>query len=78
MKEFIVDYLQREYELPEGIDIDTFNYIESGYVDSMGLIQFIATIEDEYNITFSDEELQAPALKTIGGLVKMIEHKVHS
>ncbi len=76
MKDFIVDYIQREYSLPEGIDLDTFNYIESGYVDSLGLIQFIATIEDEYNIEFTDEDLQSPELKTIGGLIKIIESKL--
>lgn len=76
MKDFIVDYLQREYSLPEGIDLDTFNYIESGYVDSLGLIQFIATIEDEYNIEFTDEDLQSPELQTIGGLIKIIESKL--
>ncbi|PNV59280.1 hypothetical protein C0033_24790 [Clostridium sp. chh4-2] len=75
MREFIIDYLQREYTLPDGIELDTFNYIESGYVDSFGLIQFIATIEDEYNIEFTDEDLQNPELKTVGGLIKIMESK---
>lgn len=75
MKEFIVDYLQREYNLPEDIDLESFNYVESGYVDSLGLIQFITTVEDEYSIEFTDEELQNPKLKTIGGLIEMIQAK---
>lgn len=75
MKEFIVDYLQREYNLPEDIDLESFNYVESGYVDSLGLIQFITTVEDEYGIEFTDEELQNPKLKTIGGLIEMIQAK---
>lgn len=73
MKDFIVEYLQREYTLPDGIDIDSFNYVESGYVDSLGLIQFIATIEDEFGIEFTDEDLQNPKLKTIGGLIEIIQ-----
>lgn len=76
MQDFIVDYLQREYELPEGIDLLTFNYVESGYVDSLGLIQFIATLEDEYNIEFSEDDLQNPAFKTVGGLMEIMKEKM--
>lgn len=76
MLEFIVNYLQREYELPKGIDILKFNYVESGYIDSFGLIQFIATLEDEYQIEFTDAELQNPEIKTIGGLMKIMSEKL--
>ena len=52
VKDFVLDYIQREYSLPNDVDVMEFNYIDSGYVDSMGLIQFIATLEDEFNISF--------------------------
>ena len=45
VKDFIVDYIQREYTIPEDTDILNLNYVEEGYIDSMGLIQFIAVIE---------------------------------
>ena len=76
IKQFVLDYLQREYSLPEGADPDTFNYIETGYVNSLGLIQFIATIEDEYEIFFTDEELESEEIQVVGNLVKMIAEKV--
>ena len=75
MQEFIMEYLQREYSLPNDIDIQTFDYMESGYVDSLGFIHFIATLEDEYNIEFSDEDIQNPDIRTIGGLIKIITDK---
>lgn len=46
VEDFIIKYIQREYTVPEDQDIMALNYVESGYVDSLGLIQFIATIED--------------------------------
>ena len=75
IKEFVLDYIQREYSLPNDVDAMEFNYIDSGYVDSMGFIQFIATLEDEFNISFSDEDMENPDIKVIGKLIEMIKAK---
>lgn len=75
IKAFVLDYIQREYSLPTDIDVMKFNYIDSGYVDSMGLIQFIATLEDEFGISFSDEDLENPDIQVIGKLIEMIYQK---
>ena len=76
IQEFLLDYIQREYSLPEDVDFITFNYVESGYIDSMGLVQFIATIEDEFEIEFSDEDMEDPEINVIGGLIDMIKQKM--
>lgn len=76
VKSFVLDYIQREYTVPAEVDIMALNYIESGYVDSLGLIQFIATIEDEFEIAFSDEELENDDIKIVGKLIAMIEKKI--
>lgn len=75
IKEFVVEYIQREYTFPAGTDIMSLNYVESGYVDSLGLIQFIATIEDEFGIEFTDEDVENPDIKVVGTLIDMIEKK---
>lgn len=77
VKDFIVDYIQREYTLPADIDIMNLNYVESGYIDSMALIQFIAMIEDEFGITFSDEELASEDVKVVGKMVALICAKMN-
>ena len=76
VKEFIVDYIQREYTISEDIDIMELNYVESGYIDSMGMIQFIAVIEDEFGISFSDDELAEPDIKVVGKLINMVVNKL--
>ena len=73
---FVIEYIQREYTFPEGTDIMSLNYVESGYVDSLGLIQFIATIEDEFGIEFTDEDMENPDLRVIGKLIEMIQNKI--
>ena len=54
----------------------TLNYIEAGYIDSMGLIQFIATLEDEFGISFTDEDMQNPDIRIVGKLIQMITDKM--
>lgn len=76
VKEFVIEYIQREYTVSEEIDIMALNYIEEGYIDSMGLLQFIATIEDEFEIEFTDEELASAGIQVVGELIEIIESKL--
>ena len=76
IKEFVTEYIQREYTVPEDVDIMTLNYIEAGYIDSMAFIQFISTIEDEYDIEFEVEDLENPKLRIVGKLIDFIQAKI--
>lgn len=78
IKEFVTEYIQREYTVPADVDIMALNYIEAGYIDSMGLLQFIATLEDEFNISFTDEDMSSPDIKVVGTLISMIEKKIEA
>lgn len=76
VREFVIDYIQREYTISDDIDIMNLNFVEEGYVDSLGLVQFIYTLEDEFGIFFSDEDLQNPDIKLIGKLIAIVESKM--
>lgn len=76
VKEFVTEYIQREYTVPEDVDIMTLNYIEAGYIDSMAFIQFISTIEDEYDIEFEVEDIENPELRVVGKLIDFIKSKI--
>ncbi len=76
VRKTILEFVEREYKLPENTDYEDFDYIESGYVDSMGVVQFVAILEDEYAIEFSKEELLSSEFRTIGGLERLIRSKI--
>ena len=76
IKEFVTEYIQREYTVPEDVDIMTLNYIEAGYIDSMAFIQFISTIEDEYDMEFEVEDIENPKLRIVGKLIDFIQAKI--
>lgn len=76
IKDFIIDYIQREYTIPDDVDIMNLNYVEEGYIDSLGLIQFITVIEDEFGITFTDDELTSSDIKVVGKMAALVHAKM--
>ena len=78
VKEFVTEYIQREYTVPEDKDIMALNFIEEGYIDSMGYIQFISTIEDEFGIEFEVEDIGNPDMRIVGKLIEFISNKINA
>lgn len=76
VKDFVTEYIQREYTVPEDVDIMSLNYIEAGYIDSMGYIQFVSTIEDEFDIEFEVEDIENPDMQIVGKLIDFINGKL--
>lgn len=76
IQEFVLDAIQKKYPLAADTDIASFNYVSNGYIDSLGLVQFVIELEDEFGIEFTDEDLENPDFKVVGKLVAMIEKKV--
>ena len=78
VREFILDRLQREYSFKDGTDIDQINFVDEGYMDSLGLLQFIGEMEDEFGIEFTDEELESGSFRIVGELIAMVEKKLEA
>ena len=76
VREFVLETLQREYTFEEGVNVDEINFVDDGYMDSLGLIQFVAELEDEFEIEFTEEEMESDEFRTVGTLIKMIENKI--
>ncbi|WP_179218788.1 phosphopantetheine-binding protein [Saccharibacillus sp. O23] len=77
VSDYILKALQKEYSINSSTNLDEFNYVENGYVDSLGMIQFIVELEDEFNISFSDEEISSSEFQIVGSLIKMVERKIN-
>ena len=76
IREFIIKTISLKSRLPAACDIDTYNYIDSGHIDSIAIIKFILNVEQEFNIDISPEEIESVEFRTIGGLVKIIKSRI--
>lgn len=75
-RQFVLRLVGKKARLPKDVDIDSFNYIDSGYIDSIELIHFVVEIESEFDIEIAEADMDSLEFKTVGGLVSIIEKKV--
>lgn len=61
-------------------NIDQLNndqsFLESGIIDSTGILELVSFIEEHYDITIEDEELIPDNLDTVNNVVKFINKKL--
>ena len=50
-------------------------FLEKGYLDSIGIINFIISIEEEFNIKFSSKDTESEKFRTLNGISKIILKK---
>jgi len=71
---FIVKLISKKGNLPD--DIENFKYLDSGYIDSLGVMKFMMQLEDRFDIEFSDDEMMSEEFRTISSLTDMIVRKI--
>jgi len=51
------------------------SFLDMGILDSMGILEVIALLEDDFNITVEDEEMIPENLDSINNLLAFIQKK---
>lgn len=74
----IVEFLQKRGDLPKGKKESlNYRYLESGHVDSFGIVQLIMSLEEEFNIESLQESLRDIGLVvTVGDLVEAVYQRI--
>ena len=74
--DIILKYIEKKKKIPEGTNLDSFDFVQAGYVDSMGFFMFTVELEERFDIYFSEDELKKVEFRTIGGLTDIIQNKL--
>jgi len=72
VKQFIVENFY--VKDPAAIEDDT-SLITTGYVDSTGMLELIAFLEEDYGIAIADTEMTPANLETIGRIARFVARK---
>ncbi|WP_339731728.1 acyl carrier protein [uncultured Gimesia sp.] len=62
-------------EDPESLNNDD-SFLETGIIDSTGVLELVAFIEDKYSVEVDDDELVPENLDSIDRLINFIESKL--
>ena len=74
----VTEHLQTQLMVPfdEGeVTLDT-NLLESGYIDSYGLIELIQQLESTYEIEFSGYDMVSPEIVSAAGVSGIVAAKL--
>jgi len=74
IKNFIIDNFIID-DNPDQLENDQ-SFLESGIIDSTGILELVSFIEEHYNIKIEDEELIPDNLDSLNNVVKFINKKL--
>ncbi len=72
----ITDFILKKFPLARKRGVKESDLLlESGVLDSMGVLELVHFIEQEFNVQVSDEELVPENFQSIGRLVSFLQSK---
>ena len=72
IRQFIIENFL--FEEDENLKEDT-SFLESGIIDSTGILELVAFLEETFEIAIEDEELIPENLDSIANVVKYVQQK---
>ena len=68
----LIDYFKEKVDT--AVDSETL-LLEEKVIDSMGVIELVAFLEETYKVEFTDDDLTVDNFKTIGSISELILNK---
>ena len=78
MQEKIIKYIEEELsneELDDGIEL-TEDLLGSGILDSLGMMNLISFLEEEFNCKVLPEEMVIENFMTVANIIEYLKHKI--
>ena len=72
IEQFVLGYLPQGYEEQ---DLAGLNFVDSGLLDSFGILSMVMDIESRFSVKLTPAELLNDDSKTVGGLARLIASK---
>ncbi len=71
----LAGYLERKKPIHDVMAVIDLDYLEAGYVDSLGFMKFLSFMEERFDVEFDDDEIASDTFRTVGGIVALLEQK---
>ncbi|MFH1279583.1 MAG: acyl carrier protein [Candidatus Eisenbacteria bacterium] len=77
LKASIIEYIRDEYVDDDDMELtEDTPLISSGIVDSFSMVSLKMYLEDEYDITMTDDEASTEAFDTVNSIVVLVTRKL--
>ncbi len=72
----ILGFVRRTFPLARHRDVGIHDsLLDGGIIDSMGTLEFVQFLEDDFGIEITDDEMVADHFDSIAGVAKLVESK---
>lgn len=72
----IREYLSDEVILEDGVELSDTTPLLSGLVDSVGLMDLVAFLEDEFGVTLEYTDVDTTNFRTISDIAELVSRRV--
>ncbi|MBT4034788.1 MAG: acyl carrier protein [Candidatus Marinimicrobia bacterium] len=76
IEEFIINYLRSNSGLSPQEDLTGLDFVDSGILDSFGILSMIMDVESRFSIKLAPENLVESRAKTVEGLASLIVNEM--
>lgn len=73
--EWLVDWFVQHGRFNQRIESTTTNYLETGWLDSLGIIELLTDVENQFGFRFNEDLLSDPRFQTVDGLGELISEQ---
>jgi acyl carrier protein len=79
VRSFVLTYFREKgLEAPSSDDeLLAYDFIDEGFLDSLGVVELITALEDKFNIRFSAQEMRSVEFGIVGGLINLVERSLN-
>ena len=74
--EYIVELIEQHGKLPAEVNPEEFNYIDTGYIDSIAIMKFMIELERRFEISLTPQDMVRDDFRTVEGLCDIIMKKM--
>ena len=76
VRDQITNFIMKQFPMARSRHInDTDRLLENGILDSLGVLEIVSYVEEEFHITVTDEELLPENFQSIECLVSFVHRK---
>ena len=79
VEKIVLDYINSKSEIPNQSKNEQLNYdyLSSGSIDSMQMVEMIEFLESKFKMRFNSEDFQLNKFRLVGGLIEIIKNIYH-
>ena len=76
IKELMLEFMRTRFPAAQGVEFeDESSLLDSGVIDSLGILDLVTFMEESFDIEASDEDLVPENFDSISALVRFVESK---